>query len=656
MTELKFKNLLSKCRCCFQLLKKNSTKIQISEKEQSDFLNLTQIELKLESSKYSEFLCQSCSDELKKFSSFRDNAISLQNQMYEYVTSLELNNETNTKTDEKIKDSEFLESQNLISPHQEDDQNSSRSRRSRQIINCKHCQKSFSCSSTLRLHEISKHSTSSDGNYCKLCEINFLTHHEYKRHFKSVHVPSISCQHCSKPFVSEESLRSHIRQFHDSTKNIKCNQIKCNAIFNSNNKMEEHFKLKHTKIDEKIFICDLCGVSYSRKDRLKDHLLSHHIEKVKSYKCKFCDFSTHRETYLGVHVRLHTEEPKYSCTICEKTFITEVVLRAHIKNVHEKTREVLLCWICNTECSSEAVIERHMKSCHSNEIPGFECEHCQKTFYTEIVMMRHIQNQHFQSVQCTFENCDKMFFNNKRMNAHYRQVHMKINTNQENLCSICGKSFTHQKNLKSHMQIHSENRRIFTCQFCGKELTSSHGLSLHLQRHAKSEPDLECDECGKKFFLPGDLKAHKTQNHGDKPVCELCGKELLNQFSLKVHLLGVHNQGEGQFPCKLCSFVFKTSVALRKHNDRKHSERKPCDICGKTFATREQLIKHHKSNHLNMKYSCIYPGCFKKYSFKHGLKKHLKTHPINTEEWNEYNQLVRDLKPTETLDFIDEIE
>lgn len=416
--------------------------------------------------------------------------------------------------------------------------------------------------------------------------------------------------------------------------------------------MENHFKSTHDKSKfVKKFFCDCCGKVYPRKADLACHIMNKHKEKVMAYKCGSCDYATHSKKNLSRHLYIKHSTQNFQCGICDRGYPSEKIRDLHIKNVHEKIKKVLICWICSSECSSEAALERHLRKTHLDENRNFKCEHCEKTFFTKSVMKRHIENNHLNTVPCTFEGCDRKFFNERMMRRHYNGTHLekyKVKEVGEHLCPICGKVFANKRYLKTHMKSHSTDRQKLTCKICGNHFLSMYSLSNHLKRHEILEPELECDECGKMFKLPSDLRVHKLQIHSDKPVCELCGRECKNQFALKLHLQGFHKQG--YFPCDKCDHIAKTQNCLRKHIEYKHSERKTCDICDKTFSVKSTLARHYRSAHLNMKFTCVYPGCSKRYAFKGGVRKHLRTHSLHPSEMSKYNQLVTESKRSESLE------
>lgn len=71
---------------------------------------------------------------------------------------------------------------------------------------------------------------------------------------------------------------------------------------------------------------------------------------------------------------------------------------------------------------------------------------------------------------------------------------------------------------------------------------------------------------GKSFSTPSQSKVYAT--------CYVCGKQLSNQYNLRVHLETHQNV---QYACTVCNHVSRSRDALRKHVSYRHpSEGKEC--------------------------------------------------------------------------------
>ena len=113
------------------------------------------------------------------------------------------------------------------------------------------------------------------------------------------------------------------------------------------------------------------------------------------------------------------------------------------------------------------------------------------------------------------------------------------------------------------------------CADCGKVLTSKWHLKSHIKIHHSNEKPHVCDQCSKGFATKKQLKNHIVQSHS-KQTCEHCGQSLVNEFSLKKHLVFDHGIKDGAFICDICpQKVFSIEKGYKKHMLRKHNRKLP---------------------------------------------------------------------------------
>lgn len=53
-------------------------------------------------------------------------------------------------------------------------------------------------------------------------------------------------------------------------------------------------------------------------------------------RCKFCGQQFAQITAMKIHVRLHTGEKPYSCTLCPRRFVSRGYLQTHLKKHNPK--------------------------------------------------------------------------------------------------------------------------------------------------------------------------------------------------------------------------------------------------------------------------------------------------------------------------------
>ncbi|XP_036429474.1 zinc finger protein 184-like [Colossoma macropomum] len=90
-------------------------------------------------------------------------------------------------------------------------------------------------------------------------------------------------------------------------------------------------------------------------------------------------------------------------------------------------------------------------------------------------------------------------------------------------CRLCGKSFSHMKQLKLHERVHTEEK-VYRCGRCGRQFPQLCRLKRHERVHTGEKP-FRCAKCGKHFAHANNLKVHQSVHTGERRFsCAQCGK------------------------------------------------------------------------------------------------------------------------------------
>ena len=272
------------------------------------------------------------------------------------------------------------------------------------------------------------------------------------------------------------------------------------------------FKTLSTK--EKTERCDICGFHFPDYNILFLHKqLVHMIDEkdlhaipenfLKNYSCHLCSKVFKMRGSLMVHMRvahmgynlgslakggqveLISNENKYNCPTCGKTFKKEQHVIQHLKTHEAKQWE---CDVCSKMFTTKYFLKKH-KRLHSGEMP-YKCNICNKTF--------------------TFQQ-----------SYHKHRLYHK--DDKPHTCATCGRSFKELSTLHNHERIHT-GEKPFACETCGKCFRQRVSYLVHRRIHTGVMP-YKCTACGKSFRYKVSQRTHK---------CPAQQANTLNQQSMQL--------------------------------------------------------------------------------------------------------------------------
>lgn len=95
---------------------------------------------------------------------------------------------------------------------------------------------------------------------------------------------------------------------------------------------------KRIHLNEKSFVCHICGKGFNICNYLTIHMKRHTGEKP--YNCEVCHKNFINSSKLKRHFRMHTGERPYSCNVCNKSFAQREYLNTHMR-IHVSQSKVL---------------------------------------------------------------------------------------------------------------------------------------------------------------------------------------------------------------------------------------------------------------------------------------------------------------------------
>ena len=280
-----------------------------------------------------------------------------------------------------------------------------------QQFDCPKCNLTFSTFGTFkkhqRFHEDKTHS-------CSICKKVYPNKGRFNRHLQNTHNTkknqSVKCELCDSEFVSQASLRIHIRTMHNNEK-FKCNQ--CDKAYTQNHNLKNHMKIAHTKegID---FQCQSCSKSFKLKSYLEVHIKNAHNSGT-SVKCVICGNILKNAASLTNHIRLsHSKDSRTKCSHCGNRY-SAYTIQKHIETIHN--RKEMKCEVCDKLFLHPDSFARHQKFAHIDK--SWECDLCNMKFQWPTDVYKHKKVAHLGEIyEC--KTCNKAFSYQHNLNRHVK--------------------------------------------------------------------------------------------------------------------------------------------------------------------------------------------------------------------------------------------
>ncbi|CRL00943.1 CLUMA_CG014385, isoform A [Clunio marinus] len=332
-----------------------------------------------------------------------------------------------------------------------------------------------------------------------------------------------------------------------------------------NNKIEQQDNMQQQLCNEyvekypitdprKPFVCQHCGVAFTREKALESHTKLHATQES-TFDCEVCDEEGNRP--------LTTDGTSLGCNVCGESFTEALDLLAHAE-IHARFQP-FKCQLCGDTFFEENKIKIHLMDNHQNELTESSCRLCGKQCRDQRSLIKHSW-EHSREKNHPCSKCGKTFHNKARLKRH-----ISSHRNKSVICEICHEEFPDGRQLMNHRHSHTKANQ-FPCHECGKTFGSRSSQQIHIRIHTGERP-YGCRFCWKAFADGGTLRKHERIHTGEKPYC-----------------------------CLVCPRAFNQRVVLREHIRSHHSAPDPvngttltpyfCSLCGDLFAVSLDLIHH----------------------------------------------------------------
>ncbi|NXJ97163.1 E4F1 factor, partial [Corythaixoides concolor] len=387
----------------------------------------------------------------------------------------------------------------------------------------------------------------------------------------------------------------------------------------------ELIKVKLLVNKEGRYVCELCQKTFKTASILKAHMITHSSRK--DYECKLCGTSFRTKGSLIRHHRRHTDERPYKCKKCGKSFRESGALTRHLKSLTPCTEKIRF------NISKEIVVNKDdlptgscssttdtVSSIASESIETSPVIHLVTDAKGNVLHEVHVQMQELPVVDAKSLDQDQ---------SHPEELPCEGDVSSENLLrqAMRNSGIVIERVAMEEMQKPEEPAGTAT-----EELGNA-GVEAEEEPCGQQSTDAErtngyksyvCSHCNEAFSEATSLETHMKGHLDYKPFkCEECGKEFTKGYLLKKHQ-EVH-VNERRFRCGECGKFYKTIAHVKGHR-RVHSDERPysCPKCGKRYKTKNAQQVHLRTHSEHKPYVCQY--CSRGFREKCSLVRHIRHH------------------------------
>ncbi|NXM30979.1 E4F1 factor, partial [Oxyruncus cristatus] len=385
----------------------------------------------------------------------------------------------------------------------------------------------------------------------------------------------------------------------------------------------ELVKVKLQVNKEGRYVCGLCQKTFKTASILKAHMITHSSRK--DYECKLCGTSFRTKGSLIRHHRRHTDERPYKCKKCGKSFRESGALTRHLKSLTPCTEKIRF------NMTKEIVVNKEdlpSGSCSSNtdtvssiaseSIEASPVIHLVTDAKGNVLHEVHVQMQELPVVDGKALDPD----------SHPEELPCEGEVNSENLLrqAMRNSGIVIERVAVEEVQKPDEpagaapELEVVEVEEepCGEQCVKLEEAQTNgYKRYI-------CPHCNEAFSETAALETHIKSHTEYKPFkCEECGKEFTKGYLLKKHQ-EVH-VNERRFRCGECGKLYKTIAHVKGHR-RVHSDERPypCPKCGKRYKTKNAQQVHFRTHLEDKPYVCQF--CSRGFREKGSLVRHIRHH------------------------------
>ncbi|XP_059047561.1 zinc finger protein 595-like [Achroia grisella] len=393
------------------------------------------------------------------------------------------------------------------------------------MFKCEKCIVTFPNIDDLKDHVHFKHELNASKHSCNVCDCTFATEVAYNYH-AGRHLHRYKCKECGEMFICKRAVLKHYEKVHSYGYGIDLRYDLNDDKDNGQLEQTEDSNDKSILAGPTLFPCDYCEKTFRWKTSLRKHIERHTIEmgqKRKPY-CEACRLTFMTTSNLQKHVRTSSKHQvqlklrKLNASLAEDS-VTPEKQQAHIEQIKtlvNKSKQKYPCTQCDKSFQWRGNLLRHLQS-HTAKANGeLICAPCNRTFSSIATYKQHmtISKKHITEDEFKYmcSDCGQKFANKTQLRDHINWEHLK---NYVHKCPLCQKVFKTHTSLYCHNQVvHQKGQAELLCDHCGKHFTNNAKLRTHITAIHSHQSPYRCGTCSARFKWHSCLSRHVKRIHG----------------------------------------------------------------------------------------------------------------------------------------------